>query len=256
MQAQAFSQEKNPAAAAPQEAHGRDSVLSVVPSRDSQTPGETLTSGPSFRPFRRAANQGYKHRLNLPALAATGLIHLVVGAALLLQWQLHKAQAPDPILFVQITEQKAEKPIETPPLPKFEAPKVDVPLFQLPDIPKQTNAITPPPQPRVATTPPAAPDVKVVETYQLKLMRHLNAYKRYPRVQEARGETGTAFLHFVLDRQGSVLSFRITRSSGNAALDAATLDMIQRASPVPVPPSEIWRDPMEIELPISYEPRR
>lgn len=256
MQAQAFSQEKGPAGAATQASHGREAVLSVVPSGESQVPGEALNSSLSFRPLQRAANQGYRPRLNLPALAATGLIHLAVGAALLLQWQLHKAKAPEPILFVQITEQKAEKPIETPPLPKFEAPKVDVPLFQLPDIPKQPNAITPPPQPRVAATPPVAPDVKAVEAYQLKLMRHLNAYKRYPRAQEARGETGTAFLHFVLDRQGSVRSFRITRSSGNAALDAATLDMIQRASPVPVPPTEIWRDPMEIELPISYEPRR
>jgi len=196
-----------------------------------------------------------RRRPNLLAIAVTGFVHLTVAAALLFQWQLNKLQAPEPIIFLQITEQKAEKPIETPPAPKLKIPTVDVPPIKLPDIPHQPNAITLPPKPVPAPTPPAAPDVKVIETYQVKLMRHLNAYKRYPSASRAQREEGVALLSFRIDRSGSVLAYRLVRSSGYPRLDEEVLALIQRASPVPQPPAELWQNPMELVVPVDFSIR-
>ena len=45
-----------------------------------------------------------------------------------------------------------------------------------------------------------------------------------------------AYLRFEIDSNGKVLSATVVRSAGFSELDNATLDMINRASPVPRPP--------------------
>jgi len=198
------------------------------------------------------------HRFNATGLAATIFVHLLVACALIFQWQLHKPKPAEPLIFVQIAEEKAEKPIETPPTPELETPDVDMPPLKLPDIQQQTNAITPPPI-RASVPPPpppAAPNINVVETYQAKLMRHLNNYKRYPSASRARREEGIAFLAFTIDQQGTVLAYHIVRSSGHPKLDEETLEVVKRASPVPPPPAELWSGPtMEVTVPIKFSIR-
>jgi protein TonB len=197
------------------------------------------------------------HRFNASGLAATGFVHLLVACALIFQWQFHKPKPAESLIFVQIAEEKAEKPIETPPTPKLETPEVDLPPLRLPEIQQQTNAITPPPI-RATTPPPsAAADVNVVETYQARLMRHLNNYKRYPVVSEKRREEGVALLSFTINAKGDVLTSRIVRSSGHPRLDEETLQVAQRASPVPPPPAELWTGPTrEITVPINFAMRQ
>lgn len=46
---------------------------------------------------------------------------------------------------------------------------------------------------------------------------------------------GTALLSFTMDSEGRVLSRSLERSSGSDILDRAALDMIDRASPLPIP---------------------
>ena len=45
---------------------------------------------------------------------------------------------------------------------------------------------------------------------------------------------------------------RIERSSGFALLDQETLDTVQRASPVPVPPADVAGDPVEVMVPVAF----
>ncbi|NVZ82884.1 energy transducer TonB [Pseudomonas yamanorum] len=70
----------------------------------------------------------------------------------------------------------------------------------------------------------------------LRLLAHLERFKRYPQNARDRGDRGVAYLRFEIDSNGKVLSASIVRSAGFAELDAATLDMISRSSPVPRPP--------------------
>lgn len=80
----------------------------------------------------------------------------------------------------------------------------------------------------------ADPALKV--QWEAQLLAHLERFKRYPQNARDRGDRGVAYLRFEIDNNGKVLSATVVRSAGFSELDNATLDMINRASPVPRPP--------------------
>jgi len=88
--------------------------------------------------------------------------------------------------------------------------------------------------------------------WQARLLAHLERRKRYPEAARSRREEGTASVRFRIDGSGNVLSASISRSSGHSDLDAAVLDMVRRASPVPAPPPGVNRT---IVVPIRFDLR-
>ncbi len=80
----------------------------------------------------------------------------------------------------------------------------------------------------------------------------LEKHKKYPRRARTRRQQGTAILSFVIDRQGNVLDYRITKSSGHRLLDSEVADMIERANPVPTMPAEMRGDQMELVVPVAF----
>lgn len=122
------------------------------------------------------------------------------------------------------------------------------------------------PTPAAPSSAPAAPAAAAVssaasqaakQSWQSHLLGHLARYKRYPEHARRRGIEGTSQVRFRLDGHGRVLSVALARSSGNAALDRATLAMIRRASPVPKPPAELLSgDSLEIVAPFIYNLER
>lgn len=80
-------------------------------------------------------------------------------------------------------------------------------------------------------------------------MAHLNRHKRFP--QGASG-TGFTMVAFTIDRSGRVLSSRLTRSSGDAALDAEAVSLPRRASPVPAPPPNVGGGSVTLAVPIRF----
>lgn len=107
--------------------------------------------------------------------------------------------------------------------------------------PRARQATAPPPSPAPAAAPSsapvgaaAAPSVSIA-SWRGMLIAHLNRYKRFP----PGARTGTVQVAFSIDRGGRVLSARLTRSSGDTALDEEAVSMVRRASPVPAPPSGV-----------------
>ena len=88
-------------------------------------------------------------------------------------------------------------------------------------------------------------------TWDRALSARLEAVKRYP--ARAHGEKGIARVAFRIDRNGRVLSSRITQSSGSAALDEDALATIKRADPLPTPPSGVSDELLTIETAIKYK---
>jgi protein TonB len=88
-------------------------------------------------------------------------------------------------------------------------------------------------------------------TWDRALSARLEAVKRYP--ARAHGERGVARVAFRIDRNGRVLSSRITQSSGSAALDEDALATIKRADPLPAPPSGVSDELLTIETAIRYK---
>ena len=95
-------------------------------------------------------------------------------------------------------------------------------------------------------SPGAHPD------YFTKLRAWLERHKEYPRRARMRDIEGTATLRFVMNRDGEVLSFEVTGSSGHDMLDTEVREMIRRAQPLPALPDDMNRERLELEVPVRF----
>jgi periplasmic protein TonB len=87
--------------------------------------------------------------------------------------------------------------------------------------------------------------------WQSRLLAHLERCKRYPPTAQMRREQVVALLRFSMTRAGAVVTFRVERSSGHQVLDHETLQLIQRAQPLP----ELPQDLIELVVPLRFELR-
>lgn len=119
------------------------------------------------------------------------------------------------------------------------------------------------PEPRTSAQPTTAQEEKeakappqvlpeAVRRWQMTVNDRLNQFKRYPAEARRRGQQGTATVVFTLDSAGRVLSSGISKSSGFAALDRETLDLLLRAQPFPVPPNGAGKQDLFLQVPINY----
>ena len=87
-------------------------------------------------------------------------------------------------------------------------------------------------------------------TWQKELGAHLNRHKRYP--ADRSNKSAEIVVRFELDRTGHVVSSSIVRGSGDAAFDAAALEMLKRSDPVPVPPPLVADEGLSFTLPVIF----
>lgn len=178
----------------------------------------------------------------------------------------------------------ASNPVEPVPEPEPEKPKQQVELP--PDsAPKPELTATPEPKPvekkvekkkprreaSIARAPSTA-DIKAdraaapmpgasarnsnaMPNWTSQLVARLERYKRYPSEAQSRGESGVVRLAFSVDRGGGVHHARIVGSSGSSVLDRETLSLVERASPLPAPPSELSGAQIAVVVPIRYNIR-
>jgi periplasmic protein TonB len=92
---------------------------------------------------------------------------------------------------------------------------------------------------------------RVRATWQKELMAHLDKHKRYPADRVLK--SAEILVGFVLDRMGHVLSTSIVKGSGDAAFDAAALDMVRRSDPVPQPPPLVADEGLNFTLPVIFK---
>jgi protein TonB len=103
--------------------------------------------------------------------------------------------------------------------------------------------------------PRSSPDVSepdAMTAWKLQVSELLERSKGYPAAALERGEEGTVYLAFTLDRDGYVANSHIARSSGSKALDADALDMLSRAEPFPSLPADVTEAEINLNVPISY----
>ena len=159
-------------------------------------------------------------------------------------------------------EQVERQEVRPEPTPKVVAP---VPLVQLPlptptarEVREPVEEMIDPGPPVPQTTAPkslAAPAAARLssdarQSWEARLLAHLERYRRFPARARAARQQGTAHIRFRMNRAGSVLTASVLRSSGSVTLDQAALDTLKRAQPLPAIPED---RPDEIELTIPVE---
>lgn len=111
-----------------------------------------------------------------------------------------------------------------------------------------TEAMAPPSR----DAPPAASASSAAQTWEGRILAHLESRKRYPAEARARRLQGVAYVNFIMDRQGRVLSSKLERSSGHPALDREALALLQRAQPLPTPPAETPGERITLTVPVDF----
>lgn len=150
-----------------------------------------------------------------------------------------------------------------PPTPK----KAEIAVNTAPEKPAEPQPAAveesvPPPSVAAPTAPIAAapapgpasvtPQSNALPTWQGALLAHLEKHKRYPRAAQLRRQQGVSYVAFTIDRQGKVLIQRVHKGSGHDSLDQETLDLLQRAQPLPPPPVEIGGERIDLLVPVQF----
>ncbi|HSX62406.1 MAG TPA: TonB family protein [Tahibacter sp.] len=222
-----------------------------------------------------------------PALFALLLslaLHVLAGA-LLWQWTTDIAPKPEsPVLQVRLRAgggKPAPAPLAdqppAPPAPVAATPKpqrLPAPVPAPPPSERAKTATLPTAPPVVASQEPAPvvpastattqadtsgtdvvtpPEDPLVNTATMRVLEWLAQHRRYPGPARRARLQGTVEIVVVLMPDGRLVDQRIAQSSGHAILDKAALDLLRRASPVPV--SAFFTGEarqLELRLPIIY----
>lgn len=168
--------------------------------------------------------------------------------------------ALDGALTQQLDIPKAPAPVAAVPAPV----KTQPPANALTQPPKQfirsETFITPQPTGGAmlgnSTDANAQTDAQIEASYGKQISLWLGRFKIYPTIAKLPGEQKvqrqvTVLLRF--DRRGNVRYFDVSQSSGNAAIDQATRDMVRNANPFPPAPERFRPGQQLIEFTIPID---
>lgn len=204
------------------------------------------------------------------SLFAVVAIH--AGAAF---WLLHAAPLPAPVSpapAVAMLVDLAPLPAAPPPPEPKPAPKPPQPVAKpvvatkpVPDVaePQPADVVEPtatapvtdatPSEPTAAVEAPAPRDAPSAPAgWQSVLLGHLQKHQRYPQRARSNRQQGVVYLRLTIGRGGELVASRIERGSGVAALDEEALATVERAQPLPAPPADAPRFPVELIVPMQF----
>ena len=91
-----------------------------------------------------------------------------------------------------------------------------------------------------------------LDDFSRQLAMHIAKYKKFPRIAQRRGWQGEVILQVKLTGQGQLIEKKLRQSSGFKVLDEEGLSMIDRAIPLPTPPSILSGRTFTILVPIKF----
>jgi TonB family C-terminal domain len=239
------------------------------------------TSHPVDRGYSRYCDQPMDWRTRFVGIAGTVAVAALVLTCVFFTWQVVRPMvvSPSAPLVVELRplaappeaarevapgpEQVERREMRREPEPDMVVP---VPLVQLPPLTPMAREVREPVEEMIDPGPPVpettAPKSIVApaaarlssdasQSWEARLLAHLEQYRRFPARARAARQQGTAHVRFRMNRAGSVLSMSVVRSSGFVTLDQAALDTLKRAQPLPAIP-EGRPDEIELTIPVEF----
>ena len=110
----------------------------------------------------------------------------------------------------------------------------------------------PPPEPvkPVGQAPQAIDNDR--DLYGSLLTREIAKHKQYPKIAQMRGWQGAVTVELQIDNNGNLVASSINKSSGFEALDKQALEMVKKASPLPLPPEFLRNRQFNILVPVTF----
>lgn len=163
-------------------------------------------------------------------------------------------------------EQQPQPKPEPRPVPEVEPDVVDpyqAPVTEDTTTQQVDRSTAPPPSRLPPAATAAAPqsvrssgDSLAPASWESRLLAHLETHQRYPQRARSNRQQGVAYLRISVGRNGELLAHALERSSGHAVLDQEAIAALLRAVPLPAPPSEIVKVPVERIVPMQFIYRR
>jgi protein TonB len=126
----------------------------------------------------------------------------------------------------------------------------------LPSAPAPPTPAAPPQTASAATPAPApVPTPEASAGYRALLSAWLEGHKHYPDSARQRGEEGHAVLRFEVDRNGRVIDYAVTKSSGYSDLDESIEEMMRGAT-LPPFPAGMPQPRMQVSVTLRFSLRR
>lgn len=244
---------------------------------DQSLPRERIAAVPAVATsYSRYSDQPTNWRTRAVGLGGTATVGLVTALCLLVTWHVVEPMTAPPSLTVvnldsleappeparevpegpeQVQQEELKPKVQEPdPVPEIVVPRISAITQPTPPPVEQTAIADPVPETTAPKSIPAPPARQASSNADLSwealIMARLEKHRRYPAAARSRGEQGVAFVTFRMNREGHVLSSRISRSSGSARLDQAALETLKRADPLPPIPND---KPSELELTVQVE---
>lgn len=92
----------------------------------------------------------------------------------------------------------------------------------------------------------------LLEQYLSQVKQRIQKEQRYPRAARRRRLQGSVEVSFQWSADGTLTSQSIKSSSGQKVLDAAAIQMLKKASPLPSAPPELRQQDFMASLPINF----
>lgn len=173
---------------------------------------------------------------------------------------------PEPELQPEITELLPEIPEVAkteailPPEPEPVEETVDPEQEELPEQQEQAPVVMEAPPDKLAAAPKqgavSLTPSHVTVSWQSVLLGHLESHKRYPRESRRRRQEAIVYVRVQINRDGTVIDYRLEQPSKYEPLNQESLALITRAQPLPAPPENVEGETIEFVVPVEFSLRR
>jgi len=154
---------------------------------------------------------------------------------------------------IELPKERSElQPVASKPEPSPEPPPPAV-ISVAPKVEETPPAFTasqPEPVKPIGPTPQAIDNDR--DLYGSLLTREIAKHKQYPKIAQMRGWQGTVKVELQIDNNGNLVASSINKSSGFEALDKQALEMVKKASPLPLPPESLRNRQFNILVPVTF----